>query len=156
MAEAWYDALANEAANGVSATAAVGAVLGGPAGAVMAGASAAARVAAAAGAGGSWSFDPDEIDAVIAEWKALLDELVSDRTPLRSLQMSTYAPSEDQPSTNFSRVINEGLSALDGSIASMISYVHDFVEKLEAAKKGISASDEAAESTFTPGRTVEV
>ncbi|MGW9309952.1 hypothetical protein ACWGPQ_18305 [Saccharomonospora azurea] len=156
MAEAWYNALANEAANGVSATEAVGAVLGGPAGAAMAGASAAARMAAAAGGGGSWSFDPEEIDAVIKEWKALLDELESDRDPLRSLQMSTYAPSPDQPSTEFSRGVSEGLVSLDSSLRSMILYVRQFIEKLESAKKGISDSDEAAESTFGTGRTVEV
>jgi hypothetical protein len=143
MAEAWYDALANEAANGVSATAAVGAVLGGPAGAVMAGASAAARVAAAAGAGGSWSFDPDEIDAVIAEWKALLEELEADRNTFRDVQRSSYAPSGDEPSRKFLNSLDEGLSALEQSNSSMRAYVVDFVDKLEDAKKAIAESDES-------------
>lgn len=66
VAENWFEALSDEMANGVSATDAVGAVLGGPAGMATLGASAAARLAGE-GNGGSWSFDKDEIDAVIAD-----------------------------------------------------------------------------------------
>lgn len=66
MAENWYKALSDEMANGVSATDAVGAVLGGPAGMAKLGMSTAARMIGE-GNGGSWSFDREEIDAVIAD-----------------------------------------------------------------------------------------
>ncbi len=66
MAEDWYEALSDEMANGVSATDAVGAVLGGPAGMAKLGMSTAARMIGE-GNGGSWSFDREEIDAVIAD-----------------------------------------------------------------------------------------
>jgi hypothetical protein len=152
MAEAWYDALANEAANGVSATAAVGAVLGGPAGAVMAGASAAARVAAAAGAGGSWSFDPDEIDAVIAEWKALLEELASDRTRMNSLlDAVNVIPSEDVPTIGYVGALADGIAGLENSNYSMNEYVSDFIRKLEDAKKSITEADESSSRAVGAG-----
>lgn len=143
MAEAWYNALANEAANGVSATEAVGAVLGGPAGAAMAGASAAARMAAAAGGGGSWSFDPEEIDAAIGEWKALLEELEGDRDLFPAAERASYAPSGDHSSNRFVRSLGESLSALEQSSKSMREYVEDFIAKLEDAKKSIAESDES-------------
>ncbi|WP_197318554.1 hypothetical protein [Saccharomonospora sp. NB11] len=151
MAEAWYDALANEAANGVSATAAVGAVLGGPAGAVMAGASAAARVAAAAGAGGSWSFDPDEIDAVIAEWKALAEDLARDSEATAQAENLSYPPSNDQPSNSFIGSVSVGLSALARSNQSMQKYVQDFIEKLEKAKTSLGSADDAYANSLGRG-----
>ncbi len=141
MAEDWFNALTDEAANGVSATDAVGAVLGGPGGAVALGASVAAR--AAAGGGGSWSFDKDEIDAVIAEWKALAEELDSDRGSFSVVKQTSYAPSGDQPSNSFMNSLNDGVSALEQSNRSMREYVDEFVNKLENAKKSIVESDNA-------------
>ncbi|MER7116452.1 hypothetical protein ABT332_18395 [Saccharomonospora azurea] len=156
MAEAWYNALANEAANGVSATEAVGAVLGGPAGAAMAGASAAARMAAAAGGGGSWSFDPEEIDAVIKEWKALLDELEGDQQSFLSITNSNYAPSGDRPSGHFMSALNDGVRALEESNMSMRDYVAGFIEKLERAKESIGESDQSKAGVLGKAESREV
>ncbi|EHR62932.1 hypothetical protein [Saccharomonospora cyanea] len=145
MAEDWFNALADEAANGVSATDAVGAVLGGPAGAVALGASVAAR--AAAGGGGSWSFDKDEIDAVIAEWKALAEDLQADRTEFHSAA-TVNAPSNDQPSTRFMVDLVDGLAALENSNRSMWRYVDEFIGKLEEAKRAVGQVDDENSETF--------
>ncbi|MGW9307670.1 hypothetical protein ACWGPQ_06640 [Saccharomonospora azurea] len=100
MAENWYKALSDEMANGVSATGAVGAVLGGPAGMAKLGMSTAARVIGEENAG-SWSFDREEIEAVIAAWKALAEELEEDRRIFSDAQRVSDAPSGDQPSIGF-------------------------------------------------------
>lgn len=142
MAEDWYKALAEEAVNGVSATEAVGAVLGGPAGMVAFGVSTAARAVAAAG-GGSWSFDPDEIDAVLAEWKALAEELEKDHHGFFGLAHASYAPSGDMPSNEFMKALNDGVYSLEQSNRSMRNYVADFIEKLERAKGSIEESDKS-------------
>jgi hypothetical protein len=142
MAEDWYKALAEEAVNGVSATEAVGAVLGGPAGMVAFGVSTAARAVAAAG-GGSWSFDPDEIDAVLAEWKALAEELEKDHHGFLGLAHASYAPSGDMPSNEFMNSLNDGVYALEQLNMSMRDYVADFVAKLERAKNSIGESDQS-------------
>lgn len=149
MAEAWYSALANEAANGVSATEAVGAVLGGPAGAAMAGASAAARMAAAAGGGGSWSFDPEEIDAAIGEWTQLKEQLAEDRHAMAGLlNVLRQSPSDDEPTQEFMNVLAEGIAGLDESSASTHRYVVEFIEKLKDAKKSIGNEDSANADTL--------
>ncbi|EID52373.1 hypothetical protein [Saccharomonospora xinjiangensis] len=150
MAENWFEALSDEMANGVSATDAVGAVLGGPAGMATIGASAAARMAGE-GNGGSWSFDKDEIDAVIADWKALAEELDEDRRNFFSAQRVFYPPSEDQPPVKFMSSLREGIVALEEFNNSMRDYVAEFVEKLEAAKKSISEADDAHVESFRGG-----
>ncbi|CAM3022656.1 hypothetical protein SAXI111661_14675 [Saccharomonospora xinjiangensis] len=147
MAGSWFDALADEAANGVSATAAVGAVLGGAAGAAVAGASVAARMADAAG-GGSWSFDKDEIDAVIKDWKALAEELKGDRDLFHAFGLTSVAPSEDEPTTQFVKTLYDGLRGLDESNRSMIKYVYEFIGKLEEARASIDQRDALAAETF--------
>ncbi|MEY7972725.1 hypothetical protein AB8O38_12070 [Saccharomonospora xinjiangensis] len=151
MAESWFDALADEAANGVSATAAVGAVLGGAAGAAVAGASVAARMAdAAGGGGGSWSFDKDDIDAVIKDWKALAKELEEDRLHLSSISSAvTQPPSEDEPSLGFMKSVLEGVSRMGESHESMYKYILDFIDKLELAKRSIVSGDGLASETFS-------
>ncbi len=147
MAEDWYNALADEAANGVSATDAVGAVLGGPAGAVALGASVAAR--AAAGGGGSWSFDKDEIDAVIAEWGELREQLAEDRHAMAALMnVVRESPSEDAPTQGFMKTVSDGVVGLEESGVSMTKYVVDFINKLENAKKSIVNEDTAGADTF--------
>lgn len=155
MAEDWFNALTDEAANGVSAIDAVGAVLGGPAGAVALGASVAAR--AAAGGGGSWSFDKDEIDAVIAEWNELAEQIGEDRAQLNSLvDALTIAPSEDNPTRGYVNAVSDGVAGLDESNFSMNRYVAEFVGKLEDAKKSISSRDETSAETFGSDRVEEV
>ncbi len=85
MAENWYKALSDEMANGVSATDAVGGVLGGPAGMAKSDMSTTVRVIGEENAG-SWSFGREEIEVVIAAWKALAEELEEDRDHFVSIQ----------------------------------------------------------------------
>ncbi len=76
--ESWYSTIIREAAEGVSATDAVNAVM--PGGMAVAGAvKAAADAAVGLGAVGSWSFDREEIEAIIADWKELAEQLKEDR-----------------------------------------------------------------------------
>ncbi len=147
MAEDWYKALSDEMANGVSATDAVGAVLGGPAGMAKLGMSTAARMIGE-GNGGSWSFNREEIEAVIADWKALAEELDEDRDHFVSMQQRSQPPSADHPSAEFMNALREGMSSLEDFNNSMRDYVAEFVDKLEAAKKSVIESDGAHAESF--------
>ncbi|MEY7974662.1 hypothetical protein AB8O38_21985, partial [Saccharomonospora xinjiangensis] len=130
------------------APAAVGAARGGAAGAAVAGASVAARMADAAGGGGSWSFDKDEIDAVIKDWKALAEELKGDRDLFHAFGLTSVAPSEDEPTTQFVKTLYDGLRSLDESNRSMVKYVYEFIGKLEEARALIDQRDALAAETF--------
>ncbi|OQO93157.1 hypothetical protein B1813_09190 [Saccharomonospora piscinae] len=140
MPDSWYNAISREAQDGLSATEAVSAVL--PGGAAVGAAIGAAKIAggAAGGGGGSWSFDPEEIDAVIADWKALSEDLNADRDVFQ-VGAHANAPSEDQPSGAFMQSLTEGLNSLRESNVSMLDYVQGFIEKLEEAKRSIEQAE---------------
>src|SRR5690606_40082704 len=139
--ESWFDTVAREAAEGTSATDAVNAVMPGGL-AAMGAAKAAADTAVRLGAAGSWSFDKEEIEAVIADWKQLEEQLREDRGSFQQAALVS-PPSEDSPSQSFIRSLTDGLSALRDSNTSMHKYVKDFIDKLEVATSAIGQADAA-------------
>ncbi|WP_342585446.1 hypothetical protein [Saccharomonospora piscinae] len=151
MPDSWYNAISREAQDGLSATEAVSAVL--PGGAAVGAAIGAAKIAggAAGGGGGSWSFDPEEIDAVIADWKALQEQLNEDSSRFAALRTAFLHPSEDDPSSQYMQSLYESISGLDEFNYGMVEYVHSFIEKLENAAKSIGQQDDAGASAFGPG-----
>ena len=153
--ESWYSTIIREAAEGVSATDAVNAVM--PGGMAVAGAvKAAADAAVSLGAVGSWSFDREEIEAIIADWKELAEQLGEDRAAFNAFQSTVIkSPSEDAPTNGFVRALAEGVSGLDNSNYSMVQYTHSFIEKLESAMKGIGQQDEEGASALGSGTVGE-
>ena len=152
--ESWYSTIIREAAEGVSATDAVNAVM--PGGMAVAGAvKAAADAAVGLGAVGSWSFDREEIEAIIADWKELAEQLKEDRDAFQQAALVS-PPSGDNPSQNFVQSLTDGLSSLQESNTSMYKYVKDFIDKLEEAKKAIDQADEAGAGSFNGAGVSEV
>lgn len=127
---------------GASATEQVQNVFGGAVGGIAAGATQGPAGDA------SWEFDPDEIDSVISKWKSLRDEVVHDRDAIRDMLEMAIPPSGDDPSGTFVGQLQDSLSSLLESNVSMLSYIQDFLEKLEAAKIGIEAKDEENANPF--------
>ncbi|PXY21072.1 hypothetical protein [Prauserella muralis] len=143
MAE-WFDAFSG----GESASSAVDSVFGraGVFGKDIAGSS--------GGGGGSWSFDRDQIDAVISQWKALLDDCQQDRMTLQDLRAGDAKPSDDDPSVSYVKDVLEGLGSVRQSNASMLAYIQDFIEKLEAARDGIQRTEDSNADPFTAAKAV--
>ncbi len=107
--------------------------------------------------GGSWSFDPEEIRAVIGEWKVLLEELEADRAQINSIvDALAVVPSEDTPTLGYVRALSDGVAGLEDSNFSMNEYVAEFVRKLEDAKKAISSTDQSGSETFGSGEVETV
>ena len=109
----------------------------------MGAAKAAADTAVRLGAAGSWSFDKEEIEAVIADWKELLEQLREDRATFSQAENVSYAPSNDDPSSRFVNSLQEGLAAIEEANKSMREYVEGFIEKLEEAKRSIGQTDDS-------------
>ena len=145
--ESWYSTIIREAVEGTSAADAVNAVM--PGGMAVAGAvKAAADAAVGLGAVGSWSFDREEIEAIIADWKELAEQLKEDREAFLRVRNGVYPPSSDGSSENFVQALTDGLVALEESNSSMHKYVDDFIKKLEEAKSAISQGDEESARSF--------
>ena len=100
------------------------------------------------GAVGSWSFDREEIEAIIADWKELAEQLKEDREAFLRVRNGVYPPSSDGSSENFVQALTDGLVALEESNSSMHKYADDFIKKLEEAKSAISQSDEESARAF--------
>ena len=139
--ESWCSTIIREAVEGTSAADAVNAVM--PGGMAVAGAvKAAAHAAVGLGAVGSWSFDREEIEAIIADWKELAEQLREDRATFSQAETASYAPSNDEPSNRFVKSLQDGLAAIEKSNKSMQEYVDGFIEKLEEAKRSIGRTDD--------------
>jgi len=97
-------------------------------------------------ASGHWEFDFDEMEAVIKKWRGLLDDLKEDRNKIRRILQScrTGQPSDDEPTMNYHARLIDGATAMRKSNQSMISYVSEYIEKLQDAKSEIAESDAAA------------
>lgn len=138
-------------ASSSSAVAAVEGVFG-PAAAVAAATATAATVGAANAPSGAWSFDREQIDAVIHKWEDLRDDLGKDRQALDALLQSFISPSDDEASSGYSRQVMEGLSSLQESNESMAAYVSDFTDRLIQARDGIEQADSTNSDSFRSGK----
>ncbi|WP_146240045.1 hypothetical protein [Prauserella flavalba] len=91
---------------------------------------------------GKWTFDAEQIDAVIGQWEDLLEDLTNDQTAIRLMIDRATPPSRDDPSSNFVDGIRDGVRSLEDSNLSMIAYVEDFLGRLREAKTKIGTTEE--------------
>ncbi|MFF5987794.1 hypothetical protein [Prauserella flavalba] len=90
---------------------------------------------------GKWTFDAEQIDAVIGQWEDLLEDLTNDRSAIDAISMQATPPSGDDPSNKFVEGIREGMRSLRESNDSMVAYVDDFLGRLREAKEKIGATE---------------
>ncbi|PXY26645.1 hypothetical protein BAY59_18475 [Prauserella coralliicola] len=104
---------------------------------------------------GKWTFDAEQIDAVIGQWEDLLEDLATDQTAIRLMVDRLTPPSKDDPSGNFVDGLREGVRSLEDSNLSMIAYVEDFLGRLREAKTKIGTTEEtnAAPMQAATGQT---
>ena len=86
--------------------------------------------------GGGFQFSPEELDAVIADWEALLEDVREDQTNILYARESALPPAEDVASVGFVRAVVDGLAAFQESNSSMVAYIEDYIGKLRRAKDG--------------------
>lgn len=91
---------------------------------------------------GKWTFDAEQIDAVIGQWEDLLEDLATDRFSIENIIGQAIPPSEDEPSDSFVRSIQDGMRSLQDSNDSMIAYVEDFLGRLREAKGKIGSTED--------------
>ncbi|MBK1785724.1 hypothetical protein [Prauserella cavernicola] len=91
--------------------------------------------------GGSWTFDKEQIDSVIGQWEDLLEACLQDKVALDTLLAMLPAPSEDEPSSNYVKVLWDGLGSLQEYNDSVQIYIADFIDRLKAAKTGIERTE---------------
>lgn len=132
-----------------SAVAAVQGVFG-PAGGAAAAAMAAASVVGSGAPSGEWTFDREQLDAVIRKWEDLRDDLGKDRQSLYTVTGLNPSPSDDEPSYGYTRQVRDSLVSLQDSTQSMIAYIQDFVDRLVRARDGIEQSDSTNADSFRP------
>ncbi|WP_019819219.1 hypothetical protein [Saccharomonospora saliphila] len=86
--------------------------------------------------GGSWSFDPEQIQTVIAEWENLLEDFRKDALVLEAaLRGVAMPPSEDEPTTGYLRSVISGLTSLREASGSFLSYASGFHQGLQRSKE---------------------
>src|SRR5690606_16802125 len=137
--ESWYSTIIREAVEGTSAAAAVHAVM--PGGMAVAGAGkAAADAAAGRGAGGSWSCDREEVEAIVAGREELAAQREEDGAACQAVGAIPVRPSEDQRSSACAESCYDGIAALEESNRSMDKYVSGFIGARAEAKSSVGQS----------------
>ncbi|WP_236788964.1 hypothetical protein [Amycolatopsis sp. GM8] len=91
----------------------------------------------AGSAGGSFEFPSvEEIDAVLASWRERQDSITKRGDTLEFMVASVYnAPANDDATTGYMGIWGTSLSQLRDQHKSMLDYVNNYIQKLEAAKK---------------------
>ncbi|WP_199432461.1 hypothetical protein [Qaidamihabitans albus] len=100
------------------------------------------------GGSGSWTFDREQIEAVIGKWEALLEDVQEDRALLNGLMGTVVHPSEDDPSKKFVNLVWDGLGSLSESNTSMLVYIDNFLGKLRDARDRIAKAEARNEEPF--------
>ncbi|PRX49060.1 hypothetical protein B0I33_10393 [Prauserella shujinwangii] len=97
--------------------------------------------AGGSGAFGSWTFDREEIDALIAQWEQLLEDVKSDKLAVDAMMNIVAPPSGDDPSNEFVETVTDGLRSMRGSSDSMVSYIQHFLDQLRDARDRIDKTE---------------
>lgn len=100
-----------------------------------------AKEAASSAAGGGYSFSPEEIDAVLAQWEQLRADLEADLTEANKIA-GVQAPGNEPASSTFVGSANPAGKALLQQTASMLEHTTQYINALRKAK-GVTEEAEA-------------
>ncbi|WP_051110062.1 PE domain-containing protein [Saccharomonospora halophila] len=104
---------------------------------------------------GHFTFSPEELDKIIAEWEDLRSALDSDEQ--KAMHMTNIQPpGNDFASSDFSNSANPSGDGFLRAIEKMIDYVDKYIEALKDAREKIATQDEQANSEITKAGGVEV
>lgn len=93
------------------------------------------------GGSGGYVFSPEEIDAVIAQWKQLLEEIEDDER--EAIQIANVeAPGLEFASGDFQSAAGPSGEMLMEQIGRMRRYVADYITALQDARNATGAQDE--------------
>lgn len=86
--------------------------------------------------GGQYAFHPDELAAVLAQWKELDDTVAQAMTPVRvkaSTSPATVQPGNENASLTASHAAHATNQAYQQYLTSMHNYIQGYVTNLQAA-----------------------
>ncbi|OZM72724.1 hypothetical protein CFN78_13965 [Amycolatopsis antarctica] len=95
--------------------------------------------------GGGFQFAPDQIDAVIAKWEDLLNQLRDDEAEVRIVR-DVRPPGNEFASGDFADAGRKSGETLGDQNQRMIDYVTRYIEALKTAKSGVQATEENAQA----------
>jgi hypothetical protein len=83
----------------------------------------------------TFTFDPDEFQAVVAEWEELLAALEKQRSGFADLDgLANQAPADDPATRTFLQQARTALASADHSSEALRQYVSQFLTQLRLAK----------------------
>ncbi|MBB3049698.1 hypothetical protein FHS23_000693 [Prauserella isguenensis] len=100
-----------------------------------------AKATASSAAGGGYSFSPEEIDAVLAQWEQLRADLRSDLDEANKIA-SVQPPGNEPASSTFVGSANPAGMALLQQTKSMVEHTTQYIDALRKAK-GVTEEAEA-------------
>lgn len=96
------------------------------------------------GADGDYVFaDLAELGALITEWTAIRDAILSDGEKLLQAQQAIYSPADDDMSRGQAKALIESLDKAQTHNDAMFAYAHAYVEKLTAAREQYASDEES-------------
>lgn len=106
------------------------------------------------GTGGQYMFaNLDDLDAVITEWRAQIQSIGRDGVAIEHALAHLRAPADDHMSMAYVRAAGDSLRALQRHNFAMWEYADQYLQKLEASRASIVASESASTSTMRGGAT---
>ncbi|MBN6035657.1 hypothetical protein [Amycolatopsis sp. 195334CR] len=104
-------------------------------------------MSAPGGNGGGFTFQGDQIDAVIKKWKDLLDDLDNDYTDAE-LMAAVKAPGKEFASGDFAKLAGPSVKAFMDQNQKMRDYVTNYIDALEAAKNSMTNKEADTEAAL--------
>ncbi|AXB46297.1 MULTISPECIES: hypothetical protein [Amycolatopsis] len=104
-------------------------------------------MSAPGGNGGGFTFQADQIDAVIKKWQDLLDDLKTDAEDARNMA-AVKAPGKEFASGDFAKLAIPSVKAFIDQNTKMQEYVENYVEALESAKKSMTNNEADTEAAL--------
>lgn len=104
--------------------------------------------APAGGVSGGFEFPSvEEIDAVLSSWRARQASIAQRGATLQLLASAiTRSPAEDDATTGYLSTWTQSLDQLRDQHSSMLDYVDDYIQKLEAAKNAKQTGEDETQS----------
>ena len=109
-----------------------------------------AYVSGGGGEGGKFEITSlAELDALIAQWQALVDRMDASRQLLLQAIRHVAPPAEDSPSQSEAMATEDSINAAIDHNMSMRDYAQGYVEKLTAARKDYAGTEASNASTVS-------
>jgi hypothetical protein len=107
----------------------------------------------AANPGGGFEFPSAEvIDGMIKQWDARRVSIAKKAADIEDIQHSLIGLAQDQESQGFLKTSQESIELLKNQHKSMVAFIENYIDKLNKAKEGKQANEDAAHRAVAQGQ----